>query len=246
MLLFAQLAFFWLNSGLLLAGLSAPPAGLTLRVEPVFGAAPLVLDSAAYRTGPYERLAITRLRFYLSHIVLTYTDGRCYTEPASYHLVDADPEAAASLNVVLPNAPAGSLRSLTFSVGVDSAANVAGALGGDLDPGRGMYWAWHSGYVHAKLEGHAPALATPHHEFAYHLGGFAAPYNARRTLTLAVPAAMSTTRTLTLRADVARWLDALPLAQEPSVMVPGPAAMRAADACARMFTLHVPPAHASR
>ncbi|MFC6225896.1 MbnP family protein [Hymenobacter artigasi] len=69
-------------------------------------------------------MAITRLRFYFSHLVLTHTDGRTYTEPSSHHLVNADPEATATLTVALPNAPAGQRRSLTFRVGVDSAANV--------------------------------------------------------------------------------------------------------------------------
>lgn len=242
MLLFTQLAFLLLNAGLL----PVPPAGRTLRVEPVFHAAPLVLDSAAYQTGKYEYLAITRLRFYLSAIRLEYTDGRTYIEPASYHLIDADPEALATLNIVLPAAPAGALRSLTFSIGVDSVANVAGALGGDLDPGRGMYWAWHSGYVNAKLEGRAPQLPTPHHEFAYHIGGFQAPFNTRRTLTLAVPAAVATGSSLVLRADVARWLDALPVAQLPDVQTPGAAAMTVANAASRMFYLYAPPAHARR
>ncbi|MFC6226011.1 MbnP family protein [Hymenobacter artigasi] len=244
MVLFTQLVFFLLNMWLL-PGPAKPPAGRTLRVEPVFGAAPLVLDSAGYQTGEYEQLTITRLRFYLSDIQLTYTDGRTYNEPASYHLIDADPEATATLRVALPSAPAGALRSFRFSVGVDSAANVAGALGGDLDPGRGMYWAWHSGYVNAKIEGHAPTLATPHHEFSYHVGGFAAPYNSRRTVTLVVPAAAATGR-LTLRVDVAQWLAALPLATQPAVMVPGPTAMRVADACARMFSLAAAPVHVSR
>ncbi|WP_201986913.1 MbnP family protein [Hymenobacter rubidus] len=224
-----------------------PPApGLTLRVEPVFNGKPLVLDSAVYQTGTFDKVAISKLRFYLTAISLTYADGRKYAEPASYHLIDADPEATATLQVRLPGAPAGRLRSLTFSIGVDSAANVAGALGGDLDPARGMYWAWHSGYVNAKLEGSTVRLATPHHEFAYHIGGFQAPYNARRTLTLAVPTALAASGSLTLRADVGRWLDALPLAQQPSVQVPGAAAMEVADACARMFSLYFPLAHASR
>ena len=245
MLLPSQLAFLLLSAWLRPVPL-AEPAGRTLRVEPVFGAAPLVLDSAAYRTGRYEGLAITRLRFYLSAIRLVYADGRTYAEPASYHLIDADPEARATLTIELPGAPAGALRSLAFSVGVDSAANVAGALGGDLDPGRGMYWAWHSGYVNAKLEGHAPQLATPHHEFAYHVGGFQAPFDARRTLTLAVPAAVAAGHRLVLRADVGRWLGALPLAQLPNVQTPGPAAMTVADAALQMFYLYVPPAHVCR
>ncbi|MBO2009059.1 MbnP family protein [Hymenobacter negativus] len=240
--------FFLLAARLLMSTSEGPgrPSGLVLRVEPVFGAAPLVLNSPTYQTGKLNKLAISRLRFYLTTVVLRYADGRTYAEPASHHLIDTDPEAMASLTVALPGAPAGKLRYLTFSVGVDSAANVAGALGGDLDPARGMYWAWHSGYVNAKLEGSAPQLATPHHEFAYHIGGFRAPFNTRRTMTLAVPASIATGGRLVLRADVARWLDALPIAQLADVQIPNAAAMTVADACSRMFYLYEPPVHAGR
>lgn len=233
------LSCFWLTRCLLDAPAAAPP-GLVVRVEPVFGAAPLLLDTQAYPTARQGVVTISTFRFYLSGLRVTYTDGTIYAEPASYHLIDADPEAAASCQLILSTAPAKPVRALTFCVGVDSAANVAGALGGDLEPGRGMYWAWHSGYINAKLEGHAPACPAPRHEFAFHIGGFQAPHNALRTVTVAVPAPTGPTA-LVLRADVGQWLEALDLAHTYSVLVPGAAAMACADACARMFTLSSAP-----
>ena len=55
-------------------------------------------------------------------------------------------------------------------VGVDSARNVSGAQTGALDPAKGMFWTWNTGYIMAKLEGNSPA--SPTGIFEYHIGGF--------------------------------------------------------------------------
>ncbi len=215
-------------------------AGVVVRVRPTFGAAPLVLDKQTYATARHETVTISTCRFYLSNLRLTYADGTTWTEPNSYHLVDAATDSTWTLT--LAGAPERTLRRLTFSVGVDSAANVAGAQDGDLEAGRGMYWAWHSGFINAKLEGRSPGCRTPHHEFEWHIGGFAAPHNALRTVTLAVPPSHSpATRTFTLRADVGAWLGDRSVAESSTVVVPGPAAMAVADGYARMFSLETPP-----
>ncbi|MEZ4798230.1 MAG: MbnP family protein [Flavobacteriales bacterium] len=56
---------------------------------------------------------------------------------------------------------------INFSVGIDSITNVSGVMGGDLDPTKGMYWTWQSGYINFKLESS---------KITYHLGGYASPY----------------------------------------------------------------------
>lgn len=211
--------------------------GVVLQVAPVFDGEPLVLNTPRYTTAQGEAVTITTCRFYLSNLRLNYADGTTYAEPASYHLVDAEEES--TLTVPLAQAPAKPLHAVSFCVGVDSAANVAGAQGGDLEPGRGMYWAWHSGYINAKLEGRSPSCRTPRQEFEFHIGGFQAPYNSLRRVTLAVPA--GSTGRLHLRADIGTWLRKLKLAETASVLVPGPAARAVADGYAAMFRL-VPPA----
>lgn len=232
-----------LLGGPLMGGLAArqpvvatPPTGVPVRVEPVFNGEPLVLDAPQpYRTARGEQVTISTFRFYLSSVQLTYADGSRYAEPGSYHLLDADhPD---SWLLPLPQAPGKALRTLAFSVGVDSATNVAGAQGGDLDPARGMYWAWHSGYVNAKLEGRSPNCHTPRREFELHIGGFQGLHRTLRRVSLPVPAGQAAAAPLVLRADVARWLAAAPaLNQNSVVLTAGPAAATQADAYAQMFT----------
>ncbi|SHI32850.1 hypothetical protein SAMN02745146_0547 [Hymenobacter daecheongensis DSM 21074] len=212
-----------------------PPAGLRLRVEPVFGSQPLVLETQTYPTAHNGAVSLSTCRFYLSALRLTFTDGSSYAEPASYHLIDAADTATFSLT--LPQAPGKAIKMLTFSVGVDSAANVAGAQGGDLEPGRGMYWAWHSGYVNAKLEGRSPACPGPRHEFEWHVGGYQRPCASLRRVTLPVPPGHPATAPLRVLADVGQWLSTRRLAETASVLVPGPAAQALADGYATMFRL---------
>jgi len=194
-----------------------------------------MLETKVNPTPQNGPVTITTCRFYLSALRLTYADGSIYTEPDSYHLIDAEDSTTFMLN--LAQAPAKPIKMLTFCVGVDSATNTTGAHGGDLEPGRGMYWAWHSGYVNAKLEGRSPACRTPRKEFEFHIGGFQRPHASLRPVMLVVPAA----GLLHIQADVSQWLSQLKLAETASVLVPGAAAMAVADTYATMFRL-VPPA----
>ena len=117
-----------------------------------------------------ELITVTILKFYVSNVRLLRQGKVIWSEPRSYHLLDA--EDTATLRLAL-QAPKG-LRydEVRYTLGIDSATNAAGAQGGDLDATRGMYWAWHSGYINAKIEGTCPALASRSHRFEYHLGGF--------------------------------------------------------------------------
>ncbi len=213
--------------------LPAPASGRTVMVRPWFGAAPLQLATPTGPTAAGDPLMVTVFRCYLGALTLRFADGSTYRDPVAYHLVDA--EDSASWTLALPGAPAKPVAALEFRLGVDSAANVAGAQGGALDPALGMYWAWQSGYINAKVEGTSPRRpALARRAFAFHVGGYARPNATCRAVTLpcAVPVAAAT---LTVLADVARWLGAAPLTETPDVLTPGPAAAVQADRAAAMF-----------
>jgi hypothetical protein len=53
------------------------------------------------------------------------------------------------------------ITGIRFLLGVDSARNVSGIQTGALDPARGMFWTWNSGYVMAKIEGSSPSAHVP-------------------------------------------------------------------------------------
>ena len=56
---------------------------------------------------------------------------------------------------------------LKFQLGIDSLTNVSGAMGGDLDPTKGMYWTWQSGYINMKIEGKSNSCKTRKNQFQF-------------------------------------------------------------------------------
>jgi hypothetical protein len=169
----------------------------------------------------------------LSGLVLTFENGEKYSEANSYHLIDA--EDPSSMKISLQNVPAGKITSVYFNIGVDSAASVSGALSGALDPVKGMYWAWNSGYINAKLEGVCKSnngkKSLP---FEFHVGGYMQPYYAIRSVKLPVATAAEK---LTLQADVSTWFEGTDLKTQHSVMIPGKEAMEVADKYSKMFSI---------
>ncbi len=96
-------------------------------------------------------MRIDALKFYISNIQFFKSGRVVFKENNSFHLIDA----AQSYSETLSVADSEDIRfdEVRFSIGIDSATNTAGVLGGDLDPTKGMYWTWQSGYINFKLEG---------------------------------------------------------------------------------------------
>ena len=178
--LLLMLATWYALSGCSKGPAPATPTGnLYLELEPSVGTAPLVLNTVAYPNGNGEQFTISTFKYYLSNVRLQRRDGTQYTVPDSYFLVDA--AQSASQHLALPSVPAGDYTGLSFTVGVDSARNVAGAQTGALDPVNGMFWDWNSGYIFMRLEGTSSASATGRLLFA--IMGFQKPFNTLRTIT---------------------------------------------------------------
>jgi hypothetical protein len=143
-----------------------------LSLKHFFGNESLVLNSKTYVLLQGDSLSITRLKYYIGNIKLTYVNGSIYSDQIKYHLVDL--EQVESLVMEFDELPEGQLKNISFSIGVDSLTNSNGLMDGDLDPLKGMYWAWSSGFINFKLEGiHESCQAKK--EFTYHIGGFIAP-----------------------------------------------------------------------
>lgn len=161
----------------------APEIDVEIDISHVVGSEPLRLDDGVYRDAAGEDFSVSRLRYYLSLPRLRRADGSWFEplHPAesaeAYHLVD---EARAdSRRLRIAGVPAGEYTGVEFLVGVDEARNHAGAQTGALDPARGMFWTWKSGYIFLVLEGKSPQSPAPGGRFSYHLGG-GEPSLARR------------------------------------------------------------------
>jgi hypothetical protein len=201
---------------------------------------PLVLDSMNYINSFNETYTVSRLKYYISNIALNNSQHG-FTEPDSYHLIDA--ADSSSLNFSF-DAAANTYSSISFMVGVDSIKNVSGAQSGALDPSRGMFWTWNSGYVMFKLEGSSPVSSIFNHRIEYHIGGFEGPMNVVQLITIPLPAHFKLdagrSSEIIIMADLNKlWQGAndLKIAETAVTMAPGVLSKKIADNYNRMFSI---------
>jgi hypothetical protein len=208
---------------------------ITLEIKPVVANKPLALSTTNYILSTGDTVTIDRFRFYLTSFVFTLENGEKFVEQNSYHLIDA--EDPSTLSITFRDLPAGKISGVSFNVGVDSTASVSGALSGDLDPVKGMYWAWNSGYINAKLEGICKTnKGTKNHPFEFHIGGYLPPYYAIRSVELQLKDE-DYRNGIVLEAEIEEWLKGLDLKKENSIVIPGPEATTIADKYSRMFRI---------
>ena len=177
-----------------------------------------------------DSLQITTLKFYVSGISIQFDDNSKFIEN-NYHLIDI--EEATSLNFSICKKTNKMVTKIAFNIGVDSLASVAGALSGDLDPTKGMYWAWQSGYINMKIEGTSSSCKTRKNQFQFHIGGYMKPNYAMRKVEIIV----NKKDNITIAIAVNDFFSNIKLSQINSVMIPGKLAMEIATSSVKMFRL---------
>ena len=213
-------------------------SNLNIVVKPYFGEQQLHFDTN-YINESGDTLSINLVKFYLSNIVLHSGKGKNAPPILPHWLFDADQASTMQRCIKVNNAD---YDSLSIIIGVDSIANVSGANEGDLDPARGMYWAWNSGYIMAKLEGHSSRCRTLHHAFEFHIGGYKVPFNTDRKMSFrfASPLKLNGNKdyTIVLKADVSVWFSGkLDIAKTNSILIPGKEATEMADRYKNMLSI---------
>lgn len=153
-----------------------------------------------------------KLRFYVSNIIINDT---VHPEQQHAYLIDllTDGSRTISFNTDKP------VQKVKFDIGTDSLLNTAGILDGDLDPIKGMYWAWNTGYINFKIEGENDSKKP----FEYHVGGYRTPYATVRSFETIV-----INGNLILELDVEEFLTSAE-SISTSLMIPGEEASRLAD-----------------
>lgn len=195
-----------------------------------------VIPNQKYISKKQDTLQIDTFRFYLSDIQIQYADHSILTSDKS-HLIDL--ELPLSQKIPIDLYANKEIQKITFAIGVDSLASVSGALSGDLDPSRGMYWAWQSGYINMKLEGKSTSCKTQKHQFHFHIGGYIKPNNALRRVEIPISKSQipNSKSDINLNIDLAKLLDEIDLKTNNSIMIPGKQAMEIADISVQLFSL---------
>lgn len=203
---------------------------LSVNFKVKFDQFPLELNKQ-YITSNKDTVAISTFKCYVSNIEIQYADKTVFKQKNSHHLLDL--ENPKSLQIPITKKGDKIISKITFNIGIDSLTNTSGALDGDLDPTKGMYWAWQSGYINMKMEGKSPSCKTRKSEFQFHLGGYLQPYDAMRKKVINV----NSNNNINIGIDVSIFLTEINLAQTNSIMIPGKAAMDLTDISTKMFYL---------
>ena len=133
-----------------------------------------------YSTGS-DTITVSKLKYYVSNFQLFKGQKLVWSEPNSYHLIDGSNKSGPEIKLNISDTM--KYDHLVFIFGVDSLTQSGGVKGGDLDPTRGMYWSWQSGYIHLKLEGTCTTCHAADKEFQFHIGGYTYPFNTIRRLS---------------------------------------------------------------
>ena len=173
-----------------------------------------------------QTLALSKCKFYISMVSLEWRIPN-----KNYHLIDLSNKK--SLSIKVPNA----IKNPSFftaTIGIDSATNVAGVYGGDLDPTNGMYWTWQSGYINIKLEGTSTNCPARKNKFQFHLGGYSYPFNSSRNVTYKIKPKGDT---YFVYINLDTFFKDIDLSKDYQVMSPNKKAMEYSDLFAQCFTV---------
>ena len=198
---------------------------------------PIALRDSFYTNSFNETYQVTKLKYYISNIQLT---GSRNVEPiANVFLVDAEIKDGLRFAI-----PPGTYNKLSFTLGLDSALNNRGAQDGLLDPLKGMFWTWNSGYVYFKLEGFSPSSTADLQRIEHHIGGYKGVNKAARQIELPLPASLIVgpkgSRTITVQMNLDSYWKGrsdITIASNALIMAPGPLAVKSADNFEGLFSI---------
>jgi len=204
---------------------------IQISVTPTFGNLILHLADSLFTAKDSTQLQVDILKFYISKIQLLKSGKVVLEEENSFHLIDASKLKSSQISIDnKQNIPFDELK---FDLGIDSTTNVSGAMGGDLDPTKGMYWTWQSGYINFKLEGKSKLCKTRNSEFIFHLGGYQPPNYCLQALRFQVP----NSSVINLSLDVNTILQQIDLAKTNHIMSPSEEAVLLSKIVANSFTI---------
>jgi len=123
---------------------------ISVTIIPLWGNEKLNINKI-YNELNTVKINIKTLKFYISTFKTLKKGQVAYSKKNSFHLIDLANKKSLTWDLI--KAGKKQFDEINFQLGVDSLTNESGARGGDLDPTKGMYWSWQSGYINFKLEG---------------------------------------------------------------------------------------------
>lgn len=227
--------FIWVLMAIPVAGFSQKKISLIFHHKA--GKEELILGNS-YTTPLGEKILIQKFRYYVSNFSVTNKQGTTFILPIDYFLVDEADSLSKIINLSVPDI---SINSIQFLLGVDSIRNVSGVQTGALDPMKGMFWTWNSGYIMARLEGTSESSTIAGHYFTYHIGGFKGVNNSLKNISLTIPQVTGSIQEVHIMADINAWFknsSEIRVSETPVCHMPGPLAKKIADNYRSMFSIN--------
>jgi hypothetical protein len=168
-------------------GIPSGKTGLTqnliLRFKATVHGQPLQLHKK-YINPFGESFELDMFRLYIGKITASCSGRPTKKIYTGYHLVDFADSASTLISLHLPE---GNYDKIDFQLGIDSIDQVSGAQTGELDPLKGMFWTWNSGYMSFKIGGLSPESTEPAHTISYHIGGYRFPNSTTGKVKINMP-----------------------------------------------------------
>jgi hypothetical protein len=143
---------------------------LQLEFDNVVGPQDLKLNTGSYTNAAGETFSVRALRYFISNIRLTNTNGSEYVVPQDSSYFNIDESLTDAMPALL--IPEGEYNSITFTVGVDSLRSTMdiSKRKGVLAPTVSNYMNENNGYVFFSLEGNSPQ--APQNRYEFEIGGY--------------------------------------------------------------------------
>lgn len=208
------------------------------------GGSKLNLNNQWYKNQNGDSFTVSKFNYYISNVVMKGSGSTPdYSEPNSYHLIEHS-ATPSDMTFYIDKVPGGDYKAVTFMIGVDSLRNVSGAQGGALDPIKGNFWDWNTGYIMLKFEGTSPKATTTGKKIMLHSGGFSGVNNVLKTVTLDMPSEIKVTKGqanhIHFTADIQKMFkspNVIDFSVTQTIMMPGVQAKKLSDNYANMFTI---------
>ncbi len=185
----------------------------------------------SFQINKSDSVKIKEFRFYISKLSFWKSNKQIWMEGDSFHLIDLLDDSTHKVKLEIPAEMV--FDKLEFYLGIDSLTNVSGAMGGDLDPTRGMYWTWQNGYINAKIEGTSNVCKSRKNEFQFHLGGYLNPFQCVQKIEMLV----DPKKRIHIGIHVEKMIEAFDLSKQTKIMSPSLNAVEISKQLAKCFYL---------
>lgn len=213
-------------------GINAQQKPLHFSIEPQWKQQMLELEKEYVLDSLY--ISISELKFYLSSFKLFNNEVLVFSDSIPAYLFDMESRTTVQLKV--PETVA--YNEIQFQLGIDSALTVSGNVAEDLNPQKGMYWAWQSGYINFRVEGQITHQDKQKENFDFHLGGYKYPFNSAQFIKIKMNTLNQ--RDVKLTIDIAEVLSYFNLNQLKHLMSPGDKAVEFSKVISKKFILSKP------